>query len=462
MTSFDQHPTVLHYKAKGLASLNSDLPKLDAAWLKKLCMDLGADDVGFVDLENGALDDQRELIVSAFPNARSLIAFVRRIGRENLRSPARSAANLEFHQSTNEVNETSHKIVAALEERGIGAFYSAAGFPMEMDRWGIGRTWIISHKPISVAAGLGRMGIHRNVIHPIFGNFILLGTVVIEAEISDYGHPIDYNPCLECRLCVAACPTGAIGTDGSFNFSACSTHNYREFMGGFVDWVENLADSLDGKQYRTIVKDSETVSMWQSLSFGPNYKAAYCIGVCPAGEDVIGQFLEDRNGYVKKVLDPFTDKIETVYVVHGSDAESYVRKRFPHKSVRLVGNGFRPGSAKAFLQMLPVAFQKGQSKGLDATYHFIFKGDEAFNGTVVIRDQMIYVLTGLEGKPTLKIEADSATWLRYIRNDQSLLLAILRGKIRIRGPISSLLAFSRCFPTKKSTSAILKFYKKRT
>ncbi|WP_157261543.1 hypothetical protein [Paenibacillus sp. A3] len=42
----------------------------------------------------------------------------------------------------------------------------------------VGPQWFISHKPIAVAAGLGQMGIHRNVIHPKFGNFILLGTIV--------------------------------------------------------------------------------------------------------------------------------------------------------------------------------------------------------------------------------------------------------------------------------------------
>jgi hypothetical protein len=54
--------------------------------------------------------------------------------------------------------------------------------------------WVVSHKPVAVAAGLGRMGIHRNVIHPRFGNFILLGTILIDAEVSRYDHPIDYNP----------------------------------------------------------------------------------------------------------------------------------------------------------------------------------------------------------------------------------------------------------------------------
>jgi epoxyqueuosine reductase QueG len=71
------------------------------------------------------------------------------------------------------------------------------------------------------------MGIHRNVIHPRFGNFVVLGTVATQAEVAEYSAPIDFNPCLECKLCVAACPVGAIADDGSFDFFACYTHNYR-------------------------------------------------------------------------------------------------------------------------------------------------------------------------------------------------------------------------------------------
>ena len=62
------------------------------------------------------------------------------------------------------------------------------------------------------------MGIHRNVIHPKFGNFILLGTVLVERRGHRADRPIDYNPCLECKLCVAACPVGAIAPDGHFDF----------------------------------------------------------------------------------------------------------------------------------------------------------------------------------------------------------------------------------------------------
>ena len=156
-------------------------------------------------------------------------------------------------------------------------------FPMEMDRFP-GRIWVVAHKPVAVAAGLGVMGIHRNVIHPKFGNFILLGTIIVATPISDYDAPLDYSPCLECKLCVAACPVGAIKKDGEFDFFACSTHNYREFMGGFTDWAQTIADSDDAADFRSRITDSENASMWQSLSFKANYKAAYCLAVCPAGE----------------------------------------------------------------------------------------------------------------------------------------------------------------------------------
>src|SRR5207244_13164613 len=85
-----------------------------------------------------------------------------------------------------------------------------------------------------------------------------------------------FNACVEGKLCAAACPVGAISPEGDFNFSACYTHNYREFMGGFTDWVEQVADSKNARDYRSRISDAESASMWQSLSYGANYKAAYC------------------------------------------------------------------------------------------------------------------------------------------------------------------------------------------
>jgi Fe-S-cluster-containing hydrogenase component 2 len=322
----------------------------------------------------------------------------------------------------------------------------AMGFPMEMDNFPNKKTWVVSHKPVAVAAGLGMMGIHRNVIHQKFGNFILLGTILVDAEVSVYGQPIDYNPCLECKLCVAACPVGAISPNGDFNFSACYTHNYREFLGGFTDWVEQVADSKDARDYRSRVSDSESASMWQSLSFGPNYKAAYCLSVCPAGEDVIGPYLADKKAHLKENVRPLQEKKETIYVLKNSDAEEHVAKRLPHKQAKHVGNSLRPGTIEGFLNGVPLIFQPGKSAGLNATYHFTFTGDEEQQTTIVIRDQKISIEDGLVGKPDLHVTADSKTWIGFLKKERNIVWALVRRKIRLKGSLKLLVAFGKCFP----------------
>ena len=441
------HPTVQRYREQHDANPQPPSPAvLEADWLRRLCLDAGADDVGFVEIDRPTLASDRPDIDRLFPGAKALICFVCRMNREPIRSPARSVANVEFHRTGEHVNDVARAIVTALEHRGIRGLNPAMGFPMEMDRFP-GKVWSVSHKLAAVAAGLGQMGIHRNVIHPKFGNFILLGTVVVDAEISRYDQPLAYNPCLECKLCVAACPTGAIGADGRFDFSACYTHNYREFMGGFTDWVEQVVGSRTAQEYRAKVSDAESASMWQSLSYGANYKAAYCLAVCPAGEDVIGPFLVDRKTFTSRVVKPLQDKKETVYVVPGSDAQTYVARHFPHKQTKLVGNGLRPDSIRGFLAGLPNTFQRGRSEGLDANYHFSFTGEESTQATVIITNKQIEVIRGHVGARNLHIIADSRTWLGFIRKECSLLWALLRRKIRIQGSPRLLIAFGKCFPS---------------
>ena len=420
-------------------------PTLDSNWLRQLCIEAGADDVGFVEINRPTLAQDRPDILAAFPHTKTLISVVVRTNREPIRSPLRSVANLEFHHTGEHVNEVTRSIVRQLETRGIRALNPAMGFPMEMDRFP-GKIWVVSHKTVAVAAGLGQMGIHRNVIHPKFGNFILLGTVLIDAEVSSTNTPIDYNPCLECKLCVAACPVGAIAQDGHFNFSACYTHNYREFMGGLTDWVGNITESRSTQQYRQKVTDAESSSMWQSLSFGANYKAAYCMAVCPAGKDVIQPFTTNRKEFIGSVVKPLQRKEEVLYVLPGSDAEAYATQRYPHKPIKYVGNSLRPQTIQGFLTGLPLVFQREKSRGVDAVYHFNFNGQETEKATIAIQNKTLTVLKGLRGEANLRLTTDSQIWLEYLAKERKVLWALFTRKIRIKGSLKFLRAFSRCFP----------------
>jgi ferredoxin len=445
--NLELHPTV-----RRLSETLADRPPrleaepLDADWLRHLALDCGADDAGLVEIGRPALDDQRSDLLRDFPPTKTLLSFVCRMNREPIRSTARSVANLEFHHTNEHANEVARKIVAALEQKGIRAVNPSVGFPMEMDRFP-GKIWVVSHKPVAVAAGLGHMGIHRNVIHPRFGNFVLLGTVLIAAEASAYNQPISYNPCLECKLCVAACPVGAIAPDGRFNFSACYTHNYREFMGGFTNWVEQIAGSNNELDYRKKVSDAESASMWQSLSFGANYKAAYCMSVCPAGEDVIGPYLADKSKHLHDVVRPLQEKEEAVFVTAGSDAAQHVARRFPNKKAKVVGNGLRPRSIRGFLDGLRLTFQPGQATNVNANYHFTFTGKDEKQATVTISNGALQVRDGHQGEANLHLTADSETWLGFLAKERSLLWALLRRKIRIKGSPRLLVAFGKCFPS---------------
>jgi epoxyqueuosine reductase QueG len=231
----EDHPTVrrLSGRIQGAEEQQQAETVLDGAWLRRLARDCGADDAGLVEISRPGLDPQREEILRNYPWTKSLLSLAVRMAREPVRGAPRSVANLEFHRAGHQVNEISAAVVAKLEARGVRAVNPSMGFPMEMYQTPGHAIWVVSHKPVAVEAGLGHMGIHRNLIHPRYGNFVLLGTVLIDREASDYDHQIDYNPCLECKLCVAACPVGAIGPDGSLNFSSCFTHNYREFLGFF-------------------------------------------------------------------------------------------------------------------------------------------------------------------------------------------------------------------------------------
>ena len=125
------HPTVKRIQERGVA-VAEDAQPLDARWLRQLVLDAGADDVGFVEIERAALEDQRDDILSAFPKTKTLISFVVRMNREPIRTPSRSVANLEFHHTGDHVNELSRRIVRTLEDRGVRAMNPAMGFPMEM------------------------------------------------------------------------------------------------------------------------------------------------------------------------------------------------------------------------------------------------------------------------------------------------------------------------------------------
>jgi epoxyqueuosine reductase QueG len=330
-----EHPTVKAWnEARKTSGGTGPTKTLDAAVLRDLCKASGAADAGFVEIDRPAMGAQKPVILDVLPTTKSIVSLAFRANREALRTTYHSLASLEFRHTWEQANRSGRGLVTSLQAMGVPALNLSAGFPYEADRWP-NPMHFVSDKPIATEAGLGVMGLNRLVLHPRFGSAVVFTTVLVAAEISAYDAPIEYNPCIQCKLCVSACPTAAIAANGRFNAMSCYVHNYRERAGGFVEWVSHLVDSQSFSDYRKRVTDAETVSMWQNLSICPQTRCDRCMAVCPAGEEMIGEFLGDRKGYLS-VVKRFRAKPETVYVIPDSPAEAYVNTRFPHKTTKRV------------------------------------------------------------------------------------------------------------------------------
>ncbi len=165
---------------------------------------------------------------------------------------------------------------------------------------------------------------------------------------------------------------------------------------------------------------------------------------------MIGPFQTDRKGFLNEVVKPLQEKEETIYVVPGSDAEEFVKRRFPHKQRKQVRGSLLPRSIAGFLNGMRYTFQRGQSAGLNAVYHFTFTGKEPRTATVTIRDKKIEIIDGHAGKPDLRVSADSETWLGFLAKERSLVWPYCAAKSASKDRRDSWLRSANAFRPERS------------
>lgn len=98
----------------------------------------------------------------------------------------------------------------------------------------------VMDKAWAVRAGVGWMGKHTNVINPEYGSWIFLCEIITNLEFETYNSPIE-DLCGSCRICLDACPTGAIADEYVVDANLCISYQTIENRGEIPEYI-----NLDG------------------------------------------------------------------------------------------------------------------------------------------------------------------------------------------------------------------------
>ena len=383
--------------------------------LKIKMKELGADDVGFVPIDSPLLSEQRDGILKIYPQTKSLISFVVALNIHAMQTRNKPIMNYEGKYGLERLHETSFKISRYFNDNDTAALSTVPAFPMDMTKWGAENIWDISHKPIAVAAGLGTMGINRLVLHPKYGAFILLGTILTNTEFKDYDKPLEKDVCIHCFLCIQNCPVQALSKDG-IDFLGCLNNTYRYLMPGFLDFIKDIVKFKTVKQFNKKWTDDEILQMWQSLTYEGYYNAGHCMAVCPAH---LGNKY-DRATYEKEFGLPIKPDQEKKYIV-GQNSENNLSQRI------------LPLTCKQAIELSPLFFRRERAKGIDAVIQYNITGKEHGNWYAIIRDQTCIVKEGITMNPALTINAPSHIWLKISRKEKNATIAYILRQFKANG-----------------------------
>jgi ferredoxin len=429
-----------------------------------------SDDVGVISIDDPALAHERDEIRWVYPHARSLVCLIGEENKAAMQSRYLPSANTELYRCEERLWEMGRRTVKYINALGGEGLTTTIGWPQEVGQRWADKIWPLSHKLVAQAAGLGIIGTSRNFLHRRFGAYCLIDTVVTNLEFPAYDAPTDWNPCVQCNLCVASCPTEAIQPDGNFDFFACYNHTYRDSIPGFLDLVWDLAEGKRDR-FRKRWTDNEIAALWQALSFKVEYRCFNCVATCPA--EIESAFQGDRQvrrTYLDETLKPLTHTraVEDEQFVidtpgarerHGIPPGEWRtpidRAGANERGVRLVSlRRIRTQNVDAMMRWMPHYFRPGEARGLAFTTHYRLDGPGGGAWTMRIAGQRCEVRPGEHGTADLTVAMPATLLLAIHRGEASAVWALLTRRIRLRGRRRLFLLFPRLFPTEAASSRL--------
>lgn len=126
----------------------------------------------------------------------------------------------------------------------LAAWIRAESGPETGLRWSVD-AGPVQEKVYARHAGIGWMGKHTCVINPRFGSWIALGLLACELDLAPDA-PVE-DRCGDCRLCMDACPAGAIVEPGVLDARRCLAYLNVELRGSIPEAQRrSLGDHLFG------------------------------------------------------------------------------------------------------------------------------------------------------------------------------------------------------------------------
>ncbi|SDR35489.1 Epoxyqueuosine reductase QueG (queuosine biosynthesis) [Rhizobiales bacterium GAS191] len=282
---------------------------VSAADIKAKARELGADLVGIADGElmnahpPDAADPRRPSDISELDSKRVIVLAkhlsngVARIAHWGDRT---KFYNDELALST--LEEVSLELVCWLEELGYPAVIIP---PTHVDPWRYQddptqhMTTLLSLPHAAVEAGLGTLGLNRQLLTPEYGPRVILTAVMCSVEVEADTRRED-SLCLgpACGRCLAVCPADAV-RHWDRDFAACDTHRSPYGFAKLVGHIETVMNEPDAGKKKALLRTETFFNLWQSILRGSGVVTGCrrCADVCPIGGDYAGM-LEDALGHI--------------------------------------------------------------------------------------------------------------------------------------------------------------------
>ncbi len=156
----------------------------------------------------------------------------------------------------------------------------------------------LSAEHAAVEAGLGTLGLNRQLITPEFGPRVVLGLVMTSADLEP-DRKLEDALCLgpECGRCLKACPADAV-RHWDRDWLACDRFRSPFGFEFLSDYLGNVLQEPDQAKKVGMLRGRETSEMFQAMMRGAGILTGCrrCADVCPVGEDyeeLLKKWLDD-------------------------------------------------------------------------------------------------------------------------------------------------------------------------